>query len=127
MSKRKPAVDAGPTDAELTLDTVHQLLSARRRRYALYCLYLYENPVRLADVADRVTEWEQDGTSVPEDRLRMYTNLYHVHVPKLDDAGVVAYQQDEDVVELAANAARLRPHLEQTAETDLDGENTLRP
>lgn len=119
MSKGKSSANVRPTDRGLPLDSIHQLLSARRRRYALYCLYLNENPVRLSEVADQVTDWEQHGPSSPEDRTRTYVNLYHNQVPRLDDAGVVDYHRDDQTVELGANAPQLRPYLEQAAESDL--------
>lgn len=110
------------TDESLSHDRIYSLLAVRRRRYVLYCLYLYANPIGLPDVARQVTEWEY---GVPEDelfdeRLEIYTSLYHCHVPKLDDADVVAYSRTEDVVELAGNATQLRPYLERAAEKDLD-------
>lgn len=119
MSKGKPNVGARPVEDNLSIDTIHHLLSARRRRYVLYYLYLYENPVRLPDVADRVTEWERNDPDL-EDRLHAYNELYHAHIPKLADAAVVIYYQKDDMIELAQNAAQLRPHLEQAAEADLD-------
>lgn len=125
MSKSKQNAHNRPIDEKLPLDTIHHLLSAHRRRYSLYCLYLYENPVRLPDMAEQVTKWEQSELNL-EDRLRTYNDLYHCHIPKLADAAVVAYCQDEDTVELAENAAQLRPNLEQAAETDLKGMDSLK-
>ncbi len=107
-------------DDGLSLDVVHDLLSNRRRRRMLYCLYRYANPMQLPDVADQVTEWEQ-GSSADElldERLHTYTDLYHTHVPKCADVGVVAYDQHQDTVELDRNAAQLRPYLERAAERD---------
>lgn len=113
-------------DDRLSPDVIHDLLTARRRRYTLYCLSLYANPMWLPDVAEQVAEWEHDapGDDLLDERLRTYNDLYHTHVPKLADADVVAYSQSEDMVELARNAAQLRPHLERAAEADLDANDT---
>lgn len=106
------------TEDRLSLDRVHDLLAARHRRCVLYCLYLYGNQMRLLDVAKRIAEWEY---GVPEDEpLDICNSLYHRHVPKLADANAVTYSQSEDAIELAQNAAQLRPYLERAAETDLD-------
>lgn len=107
---------------QLSQDRILDLLSARRRRFALYCLYLYANPMRLPDVAEQVTEWEhgKPGEELLEERLRTYNDLYHSHVPKLDEADVIEYNQDEDMVELSVNVTQLRPYLERTAEEDLE-------
>jgi hypothetical protein len=116
-------------DGRLSADAVHDLLAARRRRYVLYCLYLYANPMRLPDIAEQVTQWEhgRPGDELLDERLRVYNNLYHRHVPKLVDFGVVGYSQTEDMLELGANAPQLRPHLERAAEVDLspDGPSPL--
>ncbi|MFB6301488.1 MAG: hypothetical protein ABEH78_01300 [Haloferacaceae archaeon] len=110
----------------LSIDTIHDLLAKRRRRYTLYCLYLFANPMRLPDVADQVTEWEygRPGEELLHERLRTYNDLYHSHVPKLDAVDVVEYSQAEDMIELAHNASRLRPYLEWEAETDLNATDT---
>jgi hypothetical protein len=113
------------TNDRLSLDTILNLLAARRRRYVLYSLYLYANPMRLPDVAEQVTEWEHDapGDELLEERLRAYNHLYHADIPKLANADVVAYSQAEDMVELGCNAVHLRPHLERTADDDLEMES----
>lgn len=121
MNSERPDVDD-----RLSLDHIHDLLTARRRRYTLYCLYLHANPMRLPDVAEQVAEWEHgvSGEERLDERLRTYDELYHTHVPKLDDANVVAYSQSEDTVELARNIAQLQPYLERAAGTDLDATDT---
>jgi hypothetical protein len=119
MSKSKSGVSSRPTAEKLSIDTVYRLLAARRRRYALYCLYRYENPVRLPDVADHITEWETTDAQLPEESMRTYNDLYHCHIPKLADAAIVSYYQSGDVVSLDRNAVQLRPYLEQAAEMDL--------
>lgn len=110
-------------EATLPLETVHDLLAARRRRYTLYCLYMYATPMGLPDVAEQVTMWEHGVSSgeLLDERLRTYNDLYHSHVPKLADADVIVYSQEEDVLDLARNAAQLRPYLERAADRDLEG------
>lgn len=112
------------TADHLSPDALHDLLAARRRRYTLYCLYLFANPMRLPDVADRVTEWEdgRPGGTLPDRRLGAYMDLYHSHVPKLVDCDVMRYDQEGDVLELGHNAPQLRPYLEWAAEVDLNGD-----
>jgi hypothetical protein len=112
-------VNSSPIGEKLPIDTIYRLLSARRRRYTLYYLYRYENPVRLPDIADQITKWEGPSPRLPKDSLHTYNDLYHCHIPKLADAGIVSYRQSEDVVSLDKNAVQLRPYLEQAAETDL--------
>lgn len=86
------------------------LLADRRRRDALRVLAYHDEPVTLADLADEVAIREHGVplTDVPaESVLRVYLSLYHAHVPRLAGAGVVAYDQDDDVVRLSTGAAEL--------------------
>lgn len=121
MNSKQPVADD-----RLSPSVIHDLLTVRCRRYTLYCLYLRANPVRLPDVAEQVAEWEHgvSGDELLDERLRTYNELYHTHVPKLADVNVVAYSQSEDMVELARNAAQLRPYLKRIAETDLNANGT---
>ncbi|NHN46002.1 DUF247 domain-containing protein [Halostella sp. JP-L12] len=91
-------------DGAVETDALFEVLSRERRRYALYCLQRYRNPMALADLADEVARMEHDARSVaavPEEEVKsVYMNLYHTHVPKMADAGVAEYDQDGDAVRL---------------------------
>lgn len=92
--------------SSLDQSTLHDLLSSERRRHVLGCLAEHEQ-LALPDLADEVAAREHDEPlpQVPEDAvLTTYLSLYHTHVPKLADAGVLSYDQDTDVVALAADA-----------------------
>ncbi|EMA01112.1 hypothetical protein SAMN05443574_101545 [Haloarcula vallismortis] len=105
----------------LPLDDRLSLLSSHYRRYLLYGLSQYTTPVSLAVLTDTVTEFEH-GTPVEQyrdERLKIYTALYHNHLPRLVDAGVVQYNQSEDLVDIGPNAPALVPLLESTIEHDL--------
>ncbi|WP_339104360.1 hypothetical protein [Haloterrigena salinisoli] len=108
----------GPREADESANTVFELLSHRRRRYALECLREYENPLPLADLADEVAVRERDAPLSeisPEAVKRIYLSLYHVHVPKLADAAYVHYSQERDAVSLREHSERseqLRVQLE---------------
>ncbi|RLN01601.1 hypothetical protein [Haloarcula sp. Atlit-7R] len=105
----------------LPLDDRLSLLSSHYRRYLLYGLSQYTTPVPLAVLADTVTEFEH-GTPAKQyrdERLTIYTALYHNHLPRLVDAGVVQYNQSEDIVDIGPNAPALVPLLESTLEHDL--------
>lgn len=110
------------SEETLSPSQVHNLLAEKPRRYVLYALYQFTNPIALSDIAGQIVKWE---VSVPEDELldkrsNIYTSLYHIHIPKLEDADVVSYNQTEDRVKLDQNASRLRPYLERAIEIDLD-------
>lgn len=93
---------------------VAELLSHRRRRYVLYCLYTYSNPLMLADVAELITRWENDGWTEEHlrDRLRVYGDLYHDHLPAMCGADLVVYSQAEDMVDLGPAGRALESAVE---------------
>lgn len=107
--------------SEGRLGSASDPLAADRRRYFLYCLHLYSTPMTLADVAEQVLSWEHAGR--PEDylgeRLRLYNDLYHEHLPVLVEAGLVDYDQGDDMVTLGPEAAAFEPRLERHLSTEL--------
>ncbi|MFB6073154.1 MAG: hypothetical protein ABEJ88_09320 [Halobacterium sp.] len=88
---------AVPTDDEL-----FEVLSNRRRRYAVHALKRAHGQVEIGDVAEQVAAWEYevdvDQVSYDE-RKRVYTALQQSHLPKMDDAGVVEFDKNRGVVE----------------------------
>ncbi len=90
-----------------TVDTVLQALANRRRRLAVYCLSEHRS-MTLADLAEQVVESE--GTELhhadAEQTADVYFSLYHTHVPTLEDAGLVSYSQQRDLV---SSTEQLRP------------------
>lgn len=96
--------------AEADLKT---LLDECRRRYALYCLLGYAAPMTLPTVADCVTELEYGAPAetLLEERLCVYMSLYHEHVPRLAEAGIVDYHQEGDSVDLTENASVIKSEV----------------
>lgn len=75
----------------VSLDTVFDLLSNERRRYALYYLDEQEGQVSIEEVAEQVAKWEADG-GVPEARYdRIELSLHHAHLPKTTNADFIEY------------------------------------
>ena len=112
----------GESTEQLDASDAESLLSNRRRRYLLYCLHMYANPLKLPDIAHQVTVWERSDS--PElclkTRLKTYMSLYHEHLPKLEGADLVRYEQDGDMVALGPAADRIVPSLERQLRRDID-------
>lgn len=111
-----------PRDAAVESDDGIAILSERRRRHLLYCLYMYSNPVLLPDIAHQITVWEapEECSIGLQQRLQTYMSLYHDHVPALVDAGMVEYDQQEDMVELGPAVDRIEPRLESRLRSEID-------
>ncbi|WP_458210224.1 DUF7344 domain-containing protein [Haladaptatus sp. NG-SE-30] len=80
----------------------YQLLADARRRAVLTVLDPDGPPVALADLARQVAAHELDSTPdriVESPRVqRIHVSLYHVHIPKLTEAGVVSYNANRQTV-----------------------------
>ncbi|MFB6134359.1 MAG: hypothetical protein ABEJ55_05170 [Halanaeroarchaeum sp.] len=91
--------EAGPGPNE---DDLFEVLSNRRRRYAVHAIKQEGEAVELGDIAERVASWEYDVAEAElsyDERKRVYTALQQSHLPKMDDAGIVAYDKDRGVIE----------------------------
>lgn len=86
-----------PAELSLVLDAV----SNRRRRVAIDALRDHGEALTLPDLAEEVavSELERPLTEIePETVTEIYASLYHDHLPRIEDAGLVAYEQDRDLV-----------------------------
>lgn len=80
------------------LETVFEALTDRRRRLALYYLQKHQT-LTLPDLAELLVEdeHETDVRSLSGEQIRdAYLSFYHRHLPKLEQAGLVCYDQEED-------------------------------
>lgn len=106
----------------LAQDTVYDLLSNGRRRFVISKLRRAEEPLSVSDLSEAVAAWEND---VPQSELtdkqikRVYVSLYQIHIPKLDEAGLVEYDKDSGLVELTPAVSELDSYLpEQEADSE---------
>lgn len=103
-----------PQPEALELDHVYDALAHPRRRYLCYSL-LGEPTWSLSDLATTIAAYEND---VSEDavsecqRHRVLVSLYHAHVPKLVDDGVLAFDDATETVRPAENAPEVFSVLE---------------
>ena len=81
-----------------SLDRIFDLLSDRRRRYALYFLYDTEDGVAtIDDVAEAVLSLE--GVDVTDERRQRFVmTLEHIHLSRLEDVGIVEYDTRSEMV-----------------------------
>lgn len=101
------------------LSTLHSCLAHRRRRRVLLYLQDTDEPQALTDLAEIVADREADSSASETDRelvKTVHVSLYHDHVPKLDEAGIVQYEEDDDTVELVEYPDRLLDAPEITAD-----------
>lgn len=104
-----PDVDGnGSGDSgELAVDAVFDAMADQLRRHVIRCLPEEGHAVGLSELAWAVAEVEaaESGTDIaPETVTDIETSLYHLHVPKLEAAGVVEYDQDRNLVRVSTGA-----------------------
>jgi hypothetical protein len=93
---------------EFSRDATLEVLSNRRRRYAIHCLKRRGGRVSVSDLSEQVAAWENDKP-VEElsytERKRVRNALRQFHLPKMVDRGFVEYDSDRETVELTEAAA----------------------
>lgn len=83
------------------LDDAFALLADQRRRLLLTVMRTYGEELTLPDAAEEVAvrETGRKVTNIPAERVReVYLSLYHDHLPRLVDAGLLEYDQERDLV-----------------------------
>ena len=98
---------------DVDTDTLHEVLSDRRRRYTLARLHESVKPMHLGDLAEEIAEWEADSEGIEDEGTpeKIHQTLYHIHVAKMADAGLVDYDGMRDTVALADEGHVLAAHL----------------
>lgn len=107
------SANSSTENTDLSPDALFAVLSDGRRRYALRYLSQKVGAVALTDLAEQIAIWEDTLT---QDRFeRVLTGLYHVHLPKLTEVGLVRYDAERETVELLEPAAQVTAHLDLVA------------
>jgi DNA-binding transcriptional ArsR family regulator len=91
---------------ELSESDIYALLAQARRRQIVHCLRDRDSPQTLDQLARIIGEREQDSPSA-EHLRRVYLSLYHKHLPKLTDSGIVRYDRSDGTVRRGPNFDRL--------------------
>lgn len=86
-------------------DEVLASLAHRRRRIALSVLVAWEGPMTRADLAREIATVEGDDGADDGAVEDLRVSLHHGHLPKLDRAGLVAYDADDGTVSYEGHPA----------------------
>jgi hypothetical protein len=90
-----------PDASTESLDDAFALLADQRRRLLLAVMRTYGEALTLPDAAEEVAvrETGHNVTEISAERVReVYLSLYHDHLPRLVDAGLLEYDQERDLV-----------------------------
>lgn len=88
---------------ELPLDVVYDLLSNERRRIVLRYLRSESGTTTLGTLAERIASIENDKpveALSSAERKRVYICLYQCHLPKMDDADAIDFEENRKTVDV---------------------------
>ena len=108
---------------ELPLDVIYGLLSNERRRRTLHYLETVQETT-LGELAEHLAAVENDKpveAVSSEERKRLYICLYQCHLPKLDEADAVEFEEARKHLSAGPPAAYLRRFLPAPSADDADG------
>jgi hypothetical protein len=114
MSNQSSRITAAG-EQSLSKGEIFDVLQNQRRRYVLQYLKRFDGPVSLSDLATQVAAWEY-RTPVEEvstdQKKRVYTTLQQTHLQKLQEAGIVEYDPDENLIRPTTHTDDLSVYLE---------------
>jgi hypothetical protein len=106
----------------LELNEIFDILKNERRRSVIEHLRTTDGPVELGHVAERIAAAENDksvSAITYDERKRVYVALYQCHLPRMDEVGIVSFNQSRGLVELTDQATELEQFLDITPESTL--------
>jgi predicted transcriptional regulator len=107
----------------IDLDTVLHLCRDRHRCIVLAVLADQQRTLTVNDLRNAVIKHNHHApiTETPtEVTTQIHIMLYHVHLPKLAETGVIEYDVDQQLVEPTAQFDELQPYLSTIIDSDPD-------
>lgn len=87
------------TDDVLPSD-VHAIVANERRQLALQCLTDVEGQITIGALVERIATREEASLESDGGWDRLASELHHVHLPKLDAAGLVTYDPSTHIIDV---------------------------
>lgn len=107
---------------EFTRDDIYEALSNKRRRFVMHYLQQYGHTGSLGTIAEHVAAWENniDVSAIGSgDRKNVYTSLQQFHLPKMEDIGLIIFDQRAGTVELSQAAVEIDIYTELVGKHEL--------
>jgi hypothetical protein len=117
-STETPETEDPKVSTDISTEDIYEVLSNRRRRYAIHYLKQADGEVDVSTLAEQVAAWENEKSSEEldsQERKRVYISLYQSHLPTLEKRGLVEYDNDRGIVELTDSIANAEIYLEVVA------------
>lgn len=92
---------------------IHQVLSNARRRRTLEQLRGSSGSITVRELSEQVASAETGESPAPRDvRQSVYSSLHQTHLRRLDDLGIVEYDEDSKEVRLRKRARHVSHYME---------------
>lgn len=92
---------------------VYDILRNDRRRAVIQHLQSIDGAMTVGDLADVIAESEAGESPPPRNvRQSVYVSLHQTHLPRLDDAAIVAFDSVQNEVELLDGVSAVSGYLE---------------
>ena len=104
----------GNAQPDLAAVDIHDVLSNERRRMVLSILHEADGGTTTArDLSEQIAEMET-GQSPPPRNIRQsaYVSLHQTHLPKLDELGIIDYDESAKTVTLTDRAKQVSIYME---------------
>lgn len=111
----------GGTD-ELNQTEVFELLGNDRRRHALHHLMTRDEGADIGELSRQIAAWETGQTIeqvTSQERRRVYVSLHQTHLPRLNKAGILNYEDTGDTIRLTDRGENLRVYMEVVEGNDI--------
>lgn len=111
------AVETVENQLSISKDDLFHLLQNGRRRAVLryFASHPEQEEFNMRTVAEAIAAWENETTVEQlssDQRQRVYIALYQSHLPKLDEYGVIEYNQSRGQIVPTPLTALFAPYLE---------------
>jgi len=101
-------------------DSIYRTLARERRRQLLrYLRHTEDGTAHLDDLVGYIHQKESDPPSSDQESIRI--DLYHVHLPFLDEKEIIDLDHRSETVQYRSHA-RLEAELDQLSDTDNETE-----
>lgn len=105
---------------QLTEYEIHDVLRNERRTQVLKHLQQKQETVTLRELSEQLAALETGEMPPPRNiRESAYNSLHQVHLPKLDEFGIVEYQQNRKLVSLADGYSQVDLYMEAVSGDDV--------
>lgn len=106
-------------EAEISLEDGLEVLANSRRRYVIGRLAAIDQTTNIDDLSRQIAAIENDvalDDVDADERKRVYIGLYQVHLKKLDEEGVIEWDQRSGDVEATPTTSTLADVLEHASD-----------